>query len=195
MTALADDSAEVKQIESMVMMDTSLTYQLLRRVNSVTYSLNTRVTSIRSALVFVGNDEFRKLVSAALANVFASSQSKTLITIALERAKFCETLAPRLREHGPKLYLLGMLSLIDIILQVPMAQVMESVPIDTDMKAALKGEQTQMGMVLDLVRAYQAAHWEKCDLLQQKLELSESDTAGTYMESVHWTSRVLREEA
>ena len=195
MAALSEESTEVKQIESMVMMDTSLTYQLLRRVNSVAYSLNSRVTSIRNALVIVGNDEFRKLVSGALADVFASSQSKTLITIALERAKFCEVLAPRLSQQGPKLYLLGMLSLVDIILQIPMAQVMETLPLDGDMKSALKGEQSQMGIVLELVRGYQAANWEKCELLQQKLGITEREAAKTYMESVHWTSHMLQDAA
>ena len=193
MAALSEATTEIKQIESMVMMDTSLTYQLLRRVNSVMYSLNSRVTSIRSALVFVGNDEFRKLITVALADVFASTQSRVLIAIALERAKFCEILAPRLREQGPKLYLLGMLSLIDLILQVPMSLVMESLPIDADMKAALKGEQSPMGIALELVRSYQAANWDRCETLQQKLDMSESATCGTYMESVHWTALVLGE--
>jgi EAL and modified HD-GYP domain-containing signal transduction protein len=193
MAALSEESTEMKQIESMVMMDTSLTYQLLRRVNSVAYSLNTRVTSIRNALVIVGTDAFRTLVSGALADLFASTQSRVLITIALERAKFCETLAPRLNERGPKLYLLGMLSLVDIILQIPMAQVMETLPLENDMKAALRGEQSSIGMVLELVRAYQAANWEKCELLQDKLGISERESAGTYMESVHWTALMLRE--
>jgi EAL and modified HD-GYP domain-containing signal transduction protein len=193
MAALSEESANIATIETLVMMDTALCYRLLQLVNSVLYGLNSRVTSIRNALVIVGSDEFRKLVTVSLAGVFAASQSKVLVSQALERARFLEMLAPRLREEGPKLYLLGMLSLIDAILKVPMSKIIDSLPLDDDMKAALTGNPSKLGVALDLIQCYQVAEWDACDLLQQKLGLDEQATAKLYMDAVHWADVVIRQ--
>ena len=193
MEALSEDQPDTKKIETLVMSDTSLCYRLLRLVNSALYSLNSQVTSIRSALMIVGTDEFRKLVTISLAGALAATQSKSLVTMALERARFCEMLSPELNEEGPKLYLLGMLSLIDAILSVSMWQITELLPLDPDMKAALLGGQSSMGIALDLIRAYQAADWPACELLQKKLGLDEQGTSKIYMDAARWADEVVRQ--
>ena len=193
MQALSQDAPDTKELERLVMSDTSLCYRLLRLVNSALYSLNSQVTSIRSALMIVGTDEFRKLVTVALAGALAESQSKSLVTMALERARFCELLAPKLKEEGPKLYLLGMLSLIDAILSVSMWQITELLPLDPDMKAALLGGQSSMGIALNLIRSYQAADWPTCEQIQQKLGLDEKGTTRIYAEAVRWADEAVRQ--
>ena len=193
MEALSEDTPDTQKIEKLVMSDTSLCYRLLRLVNSALYSLNSQVTSIRSALMIIGTDEFRKLVTVSLAGALAETQSKSLVTMALERARFCEMLSPKVKEEGPKLYLLGMLSLIDAILSVSMWQITELLPLDPDMKAALMGGQSSMGIALDLIRSYQAADWPACELLQKKLGLDEQGTSKIYMDAVRWADEVVRQ--
>ena len=193
MEALGEEPPNTKKIETLVMSDTSLCYRLLRLVNSALYSLNSPVTSIRSALMIVGTDEFRKLVTISLAGALAATQSKSLVTMALERARFCEMLSPKLKEEGPKLYLLGMLSLIDAILSVSMWQITELLPLDPDMKAALMGGQSSMGIALDLIRSYQAADWATCERLQKTLGLDEQGTSKMYMDAVRWTDEAVRQ--
>lgn len=189
---LSEELVNISAVESLVMMDTALCYRVLRLVNSALYSLNSRITSIRSALIVVGTDEFRKLITITLAGLFGGSNSKTLVSLAIERARFCETLSPVLNESGPKLYLLGMLSLIDAILKLPMSQIIDSLPLDDDMKAALQGEPSKIGVALELIRSYQAGDWDTCEELQAKLGIDERTTSRIYMDSVHWADKVSR---
>ncbi len=193
MAVLSEEFINLQAVESLVMKDTALCYRVLRLVNSALYSLNSQVTSIRSALIIVGTDEFRKLITITLAGIFAGTTSKTLVSLAIERARFCETLAPVLQESGPKLYLLGMLSLIDAILKLPMSQIIDSLPLDDDMKAALQGEPSTIGVALELIRSYQQADWDVCERLQQQLGIDERTTSRIYMEAVHWADKVSRQ--
>ncbi len=190
MAALSEETINLGSIEKLIMMDTALVYRLLRLVNSALYSLNSRITTIRSALVIVGTDEFRKLISMTLASIFASTNSYVMVTLAVERARFCEMLAPRLREPGPKLYLMGMLTMVDVILKMPMAKVLASLPLEEDMTAALLGEPGVITDALDLSRAYQAGDWKTCTMLQQQLRVDDGWAAQMFVQSAKWADKV-----
>ena len=190
MAALSEETINLGSIEKLIMMDTALVYRLLRLVNSALYSLNSRITSIRSALVIVGTDEFRKLISMTLASIFANTNSYVMVTLAVERARFCEMLAPQLREPGPKLYLMGMLTMVDVILKMPMAKVLATLPLEGDMTSALLGEPGVITDALDLSRAYQAGDWKTCTMLQQQLRVDDGWAAQMFLQSARWADKV-----
>ncbi len=191
LAALCRPRPDINEIEALIKTELSLCYALLRLVNSALYGLPVRVSSIRNALLMVGDDGVRTLVTVALAGVFAETHSKSLVSMAVERAKFCERLAPMLHEEGSKLYLLGMLSLIDAIVQIPMTQIVKSLPLAEDMCAALTGEASPLKVALDLVRCYEAGNWHICEVMQGKLGLSESRTASMYVDSLHWADTAI----
>ncbi len=191
LAALCRPRPDINEIEALVKTELSLCYALLRLVNSALYGLPVRVSSIRNALLMVGDDGVRTLVTVALAGVFSETHSKSLVSMAVERAKFCERLAPMLGEDGSKLYLLGMLSLIDAIVQIPMSQIVKSLPLDADMSAALVGEASPLKVALDLVRCYEAGSWHTCEVMQERLGLSESRTASMYVDSIHWADAAI----
>lgn len=191
LVALDRPSIDIDELENIVKSETSLCYRLLRLVNSALYSLPSPVSSIRTALLLVGENGVRKLVTLALAGVFAAGSSRTLVALALERAKFCELLSPTLGHRGSKLYLLGMLSLMDAILQVPMAQIVQSLPLDAEMKDALLGDGSTMSMALDFIRCYEAGDWDACEKIRRALGLSESHASVIYIESVRWSEKIM----
>jgi EAL and modified HD-GYP domain-containing signal transduction protein len=189
LAALTRSPSNVTEIESLVMSDAPLCYRLLRLVNSALYGFRSTIQSIRSALLIVGDDEFRKMVTVALPSVAARDQTKAIVHMALERAKFCELLAPLIDESPSRLYLMGMLSVIDVILGTPMTQIMEAIPIDLEMKAALTGKQGKLSAALDLVRRHEAGDWKEHQEIQSALGLRERTTAAIYIESVRWAER------
>ncbi len=191
LAALCRPRPDINEIEMLIKTELSLCYALLRLVNSALYGLPVRVSSIRNALMMVGEDGIRTLVTVALAGVFAETHSKSLISMAVERAKFCERLAPMLCEDGSKLYLLGMLSLIDAIVQIPMTQIVKSLPLADDMAFALVGQASPLKIALDLVRCYESGNWHCCETMQTKLGLTESRTASMYVESIHWADAAI----
>ena len=173
------------------MSEPTLCYRLLRLVNSALYGLRTPVSTVRAALMVVGDDEVRKLVTVGMAGVFETGHAKSLVTVALERARFCELLAPLLDEPAGKLYLLGMLSMIDALLQKPMTQIMDLLPIAMDMKTVLLGRQNSLSVVLNLIRCYESGDWHGCEDVREALGLSETKALTIYTQSVHWAERML----
>lgn len=97
---LRDDSLELRQLTSLVKQDTSLTYRLLRLVNSPMCAVRQEVRSIRSALLAVGEDTFRKLATLAITSELSQGQPEELLRLAFVRGRFCEltagTVRPRL---------------------------------------------------------------------------------------------------
>ena len=140
--------------------------------------------------MMIGEDEFRKLVTVALANVVGTRKSKAATRVALERAKFCELLAPLFNESPGTLYLLGMLSLIDVILGMPMPQILGMLPLDSRMKAALLGEQGPLTLALDLVRAREAGGWLQATSIQESIGLAGSTASRFYLEAIQWADRI-----
>lgn len=189
---LSREPANLKEIEQLTMSDPSICYRLLRLVNSVLYALPAPISSIRSAVLMIGDDEFRKLVTVALANVASSSKSRAAIRVALERAKFCELLAPVLNEAGPTLYLLGMLSLMDVILNMPMRQLTEILPVHEKIKAALLRQRGPLTVALDLVRAREGGGWIETTSIQESIGLCGSTASRFYSEAVQWADKISR---
>lgn len=192
LAALTQTPADISEIKGLVESEASICYRLLRLVNSALYGLPTEVTSIRGALMLIGDDEFRKLVTVALAGTVQTPQSHSVTQMALERAKFCELLAPLINESAPKLYLLGMLSLIDVILAIPMGQIMDLLPIDREMKAALLGEKNALSVALELIRRHESGDWREYKDLQTVLPLTEQGSSMIYLECVLWAEKALR---
>lgn len=158
--ALCQPSFDWRAIGKLVRRETSLSYRLLRLVNSAVFALRKEVTSIERALIVVGEEQFRKLVTVAVTWEFGKDQSSELIRQALQRASFCEMSAAHLNEDATEQYMFGLLSLLPVLLGVPMQQVVDTLPLRSGVKAALMGEPNDVGRSLRCFQEYQAGHWE-----------------------------------
>jgi c-di-GMP-related signal transduction protein len=148
--ALADTPMDTKKIERLLLMEPSLCYRLLRLANSAVYGLRHRISTIQAALNTVGEDAFRKLVTVVLASNLSPSTGDRDAEQALERAFLCESLAPILNENAAELYMLGMLSMMDRMLNIPMKQLVELISVDSRIQEALLGSAQGMGRALAL---------------------------------------------
>jgi c-di-GMP phosphodiesterase len=153
--ALVESPMDVRKIQHLLLMEPSLCYRLLRVANSAAYGIRYRVSTIQAALNTVGEDAFRKLVSVALASTLSHSAVDRDAEQAIERACFCESLASVLNERPAELYMLGMLSMMDRILNIPMKQMLELIPIDSRIQEALLGSTKGMGRALELCRYHE----------------------------------------
>ena len=186
LAALTRTPADISEIERLVVSDPSLCYRLLRLVNSARYALVSPIASIRSALLFVGEDEFRKMVTVALAGLAGENKSKALVHMATERARVCELLAPSMHESPSRLYLLGMLSLIDVILAIPMSQIVSVLPLDREMKAALLGQQSSLSVALEFAQCQESGNWQRQEQIQQAFGISRYTARTMYVDALQW---------
>jgi EAL and modified HD-GYP domain-containing signal transduction protein len=152
---LAKSPMDDRQVERLLLMEPSLCYRLLRIANSAAYGFRHRISTIQAALHAVGEDTFRSLVTVVLAGNLARSAADGDTQQAVERACFCESLASLLHESPAELYMLGMLSMMDRMLNIPMKQLVGLISIDSRIQEALLGSAKGLGRALELCRYHE----------------------------------------
>jgi len=192
LAALNRVPADLREIEKLVLGDASLCYRVLRLANSALQGHAGAITSVREALLMVGDDAVRRMVTVAMAGALAAQRSPALIAMALSRARFCELLAPALGERPAQLYLLGILSLLDVLLETSMSRILQTLPVSPEMKSALQGDHSALGNALELVRCLECCDWRQCEDLQHSLGLAEGAIASIYLDSLRWAAAMAR---
>jgi c-di-GMP phosphodiesterase len=188
---LSKPTLNVPGIIRIVQSETSICYRLLRLANSAMAGVRNEVTSVRSAFMMVGEERFRTLVSLAVSSALGRDQPPALISLSLERARFCELVAPLTGQTSTEQYMMGMLSLVGAILQAPMELLLKSLPLRQEAKDALMGAVSPLSLPLRLVRSFETGEWEACAEAAQELGLSEELLTGIYMESIRWAAQAL----
>lgn len=162
---LHNPNIEIKTVESLISQDVSLTYKLLRYINSAYFNLPKRIESIQRAVVLLGLKNIRSWVTLiSLANI--ESHRSDLITVALERAKMCELLADALKiKHKETGFTVGLLSVLDVMTQAPMELVLAALPLDEEINKALLYHEGPLGRILACTLAYERCDWDSLDTL------------------------------
>jgi c-di-GMP-related signal transduction protein len=179
--ALAKPSLDIREIQRLVLLEPSLCYRLLRIANSASHGLRYRVSTIQAALNAVGEDALRKLVAVILASRLSRSAADRDVVRALERAHFCESLASVLNQSPAELYMLGMFSMMDRMLNIPMTQLVGLVFLGSRMQEALLGSPIGLGRALQLCKFHE--HEGECEELLQSDALAH-ESASHYFEAL-----------
>jgi c-di-GMP-related signal transduction protein len=180
----------VRVLENLVKSEASLCYRLLRYLNSAAFGFAAEIQSVRHALSILGEREVRRWIR--LVATLGAGQGKTtdLVLSALVRARFCELLSPKIRHGDSDLFLLGMLSLMDAILEIPMQQVLDNIPIDQESKTVLLGKPGPLRPVYQLMLAQESGEWQAVSNLSNQLQLQEGDVGAAYWQAMQWAREV-----
>jgi c-di-GMP-related signal transduction protein len=194
LSAIAKPDVNFAEIEDLIKREPSLCYRLLRYLNSPLLALPSIVLSVRHALNLLGERESVRWIRMATTLVMGQEKCSDLVLSSLVRARFCELIGNRVENGKSDLFLLGMLSLMDAILAVPMGMLVEELCLDTGIKAQLlsgkMGVKTPLSPVYDLMLAREAGDWELVTRLGKQLRLSLSFVAETSNQSMRWAHQV-----
>lgn len=188
--AVAKPELDVREIENVIKSEASLCYRLLRYLNSPTFGFANEIHSVRHALAILGEREIRRWIRLVATLGAGQGKSTELVLSALVRARFCELLSPRIPHGQSDLFLLGLLSLMDAILEIPMERVLESVPVNHDTRKALLGGEGDLRGFYQLMLAQESGQWQATGELSRELHLSESEVAEKYWDAVRWAQQV-----
>jgi c-di-GMP-related signal transduction protein len=180
----------VRALENLVKSEASLCYRLLRYLNSAAFGFAAEIQSVRHALSILGEREVRRWIR--LVATLGAGQGKTtdLVLSALVRARFCELLSPKIQHGESDFFLFGMLSLMDTILEIPMQQVLDNIPIDQESKTVLLGKPGRLRPFYQLMLAQESGEWHAVSDLSSQLHLQESDVANSYWQALQWAHEV-----
>jgi c-di-GMP phosphodiesterase len=151
-------------VQRVILRDVGLSYRLLRYANSAFIGLPSPVGSVREAIVRLGA---RTVQQWATMLVLAGMPGKphALVSTALLRARMCQlAVPPRNRHLMDRLFTVGMFSVIDALLDMPMPEALAGLPLDDDVTAALLGGESVEGQVLQRVLAYERGDFDALDL-------------------------------
>jgi EAL and modified HD-GYP domain-containing signal transduction protein len=186
----------VQEVADTIKHDLALSYKLLRFLNSARFGFHSQIKSIRHALLLLGQNEIRKWIGLISVSSLGEGAPPILVTIALIRAAFCESLAPLVgaAKRQSDYFFLGLLSSIDVLMGRPMRVMLAELPIAPDVSAALLGEQNPLRDVLQAVISYEQGNWEECSQLAKKLALKEEKLCELYIQALRWSRELSKAE-
>ncbi len=177
-----DPDVTIPELERLIRRDVSLSYRLLRIINSAYYSLPRKVHSIRDALMLLGLRFIRQWVTL-LALAGLENKPPELFKLAMVRARMAEGLAKqaRFRDTDP-FFVTGLFSVLDAAMDQPLPSLLKDLPLERPVVEALLHRQGAMGEALDCVIAHEQGAWSGVRFR----ELPTSDIQAAYFEAVDW---------
>lgn len=169
----------------------SLSYKLLKLINSAAFGLRHKVSNIVQALSLLGEREVRTWVSLLSVSAMADDKPAELVVNSLVRARFCDQVAGLVGEEPQRseLFLMGLFSQLDAILDRPLAELLEEIQVEPVIQRALLGEKGKYSSLLDLTVALERGHWEDMSRAAVELDQAEQPLSETYLEAVKWAQQ------
>lgn len=187
MVAVTKDEPDIDEIESIISRDVSLTFSLLRLVNSAYFALRNRARSVKQALVILGLGQLKQWIYLLSFKQDDGSMPDELIKISFLRATFASELlefANDMPISRSEAYLLGMFSTLGKLMQVPLEEALEQLPISDEIKLALLNMEGRTGLLYQLIISYEKADWKTMSSCAAKLGIPQSMIAQKYFECV-----------
>lgn len=166
--------------------DTALVISLLRMVNHM--AVNSEITSIRHAAAMLGQKELKRWINTAVVNQLCSDKPNEITRLSLLRAKFAENLAPafELGRKASELFLTGLFSVLDIILDKPMEEALSLVKVSHDIEDALIRQSGIFAEPLYFIKQYEAGNWSEVSRLMILENLDTQTVYDAYIDALKW---------
>ncbi len=180
-----DPNVKLEEIERIISSDVGLSYRILRIINSAYYHLPREVHSVQQAIALLGLRFTRTWVSLiVLADV--GDAPIEVVTAAAIRAKMCERLAQITgHDRSDAYYISGLFSMLDAVLDRPLGEIVDVLPLTSDIKAALTDREGSIGQALSCVLAHEHAQWDQLGFEG----LDDRSIQQAYMEALAWAFR------
>jgi len=180
-------SPDIKQISTLFEADAALAYKLMRLINSGVFPIQSKISSIKQALVYLGHERLKKFISLIVTAHTAGKKPAELMQVCVVRARFCELIAKQVSKSlAGEAFLTGLFSLLDAILDQPMSLLVEKLPFPDDIKAALLNEKNTLYYILNLVQAYETGSWWTLEKAVILLNVKSDVLPGLYNQAVDW---------
>ncbi len=184
--AISQEEVDPREIEDIIKGEASLCYRLLRYLNSAAFAFASEIHSVRHGLAILGEREVRRWVRLVATLGAAQNKPSDLVLSALVRARYCELLSPKVPHGESDLFLVGLLSLMDAILEMPMGVVLDGISLDRETRAVLLGQKSLLDPVYQLMLSHEVADWPRLSELCAQLRLSESLATECHWKAMQW---------
>jgi EAL and modified HD-GYP domain-containing signal transduction protein len=154
--------------------------------------MTVEVHSIPHALTLLGENATRKWLSLVCLSSLGGKESFETIKVALIRARFCELLAAKIamKDRAEDLFLVGLLSVMDALLNLPMSEALATMALAPDLYNALVGRQSVLRPPFEVVLDYESGTWEQMAISARAVHLNENFIPELYLRAVTWVEQI-----
>jgi EAL and modified HD-GYP domain-containing signal transduction protein len=185
---------ELTKAADVISRDTALVIELLKIVNRM--ARNSEITSIRHAAAMLGQKELKRWINTAVAHELYADKPNEITRVSLIRAKFAENLAAAfgLGAKSSELFLMGLFSVLDVILDRSMKEALDIVKVSKDISDALIDHKGKLNPIMDFVLQYEAGNWQEVSrqMIIDNIEMSVVN--GAYLQTLQWYKELISGE-
>jgi len=185
-----EEDFELGDIASTVERDPSLSISLLKFINTV---MPRKINSIRNAVAILGQKDVKRWATAALSIQLAKDRPNEISKLSLVRARFAENLSKafEMGVFAPSLFMMGLFSLLDVILEKPIEEAVNEIALDESVREALVDKKGDFYKVLDFIYAYEHANWDAVAIKMVQNDLKLEDVTTAFVDALVWYKSLL----
>ncbi len=191
---VSKDEPDMEEIERIISRDASLSYTVLKMVNSKYFSIRKRTSSIRQALITLGINQLRQWVYLlSVKDSDRNNASEEVLKLSFLRATLSSALVERMHTSDItkyEAYMIGMFSTMDYIIDATMEEILEGIPLPDVVKDALLRNEGIGGQLFQLVLDYEQADWKKLKKDTEKLNIATNMIAQLYLDCVEEVNEI-----
>jgi len=194
---MARPELRIDAIEEVIKREISLSTKLLRYLNSAQFGVRQPMTSIRQALVHLGERPLKRWGTLIALSGLGDDKPVELVRLCLVRARFCELLAEEIGEDDAALdlFLTGLFSAIDALMDRPLDEVLADMGLGERIGDAIRGQDSgTLGSAFSLAKACEHGDIVLYQLVARRFGLVETNVAQLYAEALFWADSVFRAE-
>lgn len=186
----------LNRIEDLLKRDVSLSFKIMRYAQNILYNTRGitgfRNQSLKDIVLYLGINELRRFVLVACLTSFETVRTAEIYYLSLIRAKFCELLAGRSASYelASEAFMVGLFSLLDVILETPLDELMGQIAVSPDVVKALKHQEGALYRYVTLAQLYEQRLWTEASDLAGELGLSENTVMEMMNRATRWADEI-----
>ncbi len=183
---VAQEDLDIQRVEQLIKNDASISFKLLKFINSAYFNRRNPIDTIKDAVVYLGTGELRKFINFIVLSDLSQNKPNELLRLSAIRASMCEKCGTALKTKysNDELFTLGLFSSIDAILDCRMAEVLRHIAFSEKMKQALLKKDSEFNTLLKAVVSFEKGDWKNLFFAAVSGSSFETKLPGFYLDSV-----------
>ena len=189
---LTIQEAELDEIEEVLKTDPSLSFKLLRYINSSGFGLRNTIESFKHAVMLLGYKKLFKWLTLLFSTTNKNPGSQAVAKLAVTRARFMELLATDLygKAEADNCFVIGIFSLLDVMLSVPLDVALKSISLPKSVTETLLEQQGQYAKLYQLTLALEQNDWIEILATAHELKLNSQFITGQHLSALEWSNQL-----
>jgi c-di-GMP-related signal transduction protein len=191
--AVTQDEPDIEEIEMIISRDASLSYAILKMVNSAYFALRKKISSIRQAVVTLGIGQLKQWVYLMSFTEKDNNTSEEILKLSFLRATFASALIEHMKDISiskPEAYMMGMFSTLEYMIEAPLEEILQDIPIADEIKNALLFKEGGVGKLYDLILHYEKADWKAIKEIMSYFKIPANIIAQLYINCVEEVNQI-----